>query len=795
MIVKPLTAVDFLARFNHDLYTFAAIQESGSDPVEFNLPDFKSSKHGPQNKAKVSAAVSLHEYAQPDFYRQLCKLNKLKRAIYFTPNECDGQADSETPNVNKRRNVISLNACFADTDRCPVQDFVKWIKKYDIHPHIVVESSPDKFHFYFLLEPTPVQEEAKWKAVQMCMGAMGNASVDCGMDRTMHDMPQLLRVPGYAHQKRGPFLINVRKNYNHSPYTVDELFNALPCDPFYYEKKDWTKFEYPDGKVFAGARHEIMRNYALSVCNNNIGHPDIFNRVLDSVDGFMMKKFDKPNTFLLGGNRRREVLRTVSDTINHAKKAVVHAIPDDAFEDAEETAKDTFALPNSFYFNAPGLVGEITRHVCSKARYPIPSFTFASAISLLGTLRAGSVTSNLGHAPSNFFLCLGPTGIGKNYPQEVIINTAAKMGIGKLFTRKIRSSRGIERFLSENNSLGSLSIDESAGFFRSLIDSSAPTHLKQCKELLLELYSSTNIAEVSTGWSGDRKDTPIILKYPRVNVIAYGVVKSLHESFSIDSIQDGLLQRFIVLTHMGNRKMNDNAERAAALNGHIGSALNEILLESNVQSTELMMKLADAEAKLEKEEKQSSREKLQKYIKKINAKINAGPSVIVNFEPAAEKRLIAYAKELDDLANQEIRKEDGLEGLFTRGAEQVGRLCTAVNLEGDITVSNVDYMIEFIQSRIDALSTYVRANLNVSEYTQEKRRLYRKIVRRFKDEQAPIRYRWLTQNYKSRNHKHLRNLVDGLYDAGLLQMIDPPSRGGRGKTGESFIPRPKEEEL
>jgi len=785
--INPIVAKKFLERFNYELITIATIPEPNAPIRGFDLPHFKSTKYSKQGKPKVAHSLTLEEMDH-EFFLELAELQRFRRAVYFLVNESNGITSDAQPNASRNENIINLSACFCDTDNCDPNNVIAFINKCGIKPHIAVQTSPKKFHFYFLLEPTSIADKPKWQAIQRCFGWLGDLSQDFGMDKTMHDITQLMRVPGFLHQKKEPFQIEIIKQNYHQLYTLDELFIKTGASEFFKSSKDYSTYSYPNYKISAGERHEAFRNYALSVANDFQGDSLSLEKTLDAVDGFILKNFENPHAFLLGGSRRKEVLRTVKDAVNLANKALLAVVPT-ILDSVEEREDNAFALADSFFFHCPGIVGDMVKHTTLNSRYPVPSFAFAAAAALLGTLKAPYITSELGHAPTNYFLCLAPTGAGKSYPQEVNNHALNALGIPDVAASKIRSARGIELFLEKHNSNGLLDLDEAEGLLASLNEKNTPHHIKIVKDLLLELYSKTNIPNFSTGYTGDKKIKPTILHYPRLNLIAYGVIHTLSEAFTTKSIQDGLLQRFIVFTHMVKRVRNPEFKPAETFPPNVMQELRELLTESRIITLEDEDTLHKLKLEVASEEKPEKKKLLIAKIDNLLKKRSNASKRVITFKTDALELLDKFTDKLDDLASRELDKDRGFEGLYTRGAEQVGRLATTLTQESYIDKHLVEYCIEIVESRVTALREYAWKNLGISEFKVTENKLYKYILKNCVKSKGPVSYRTIARNFTGvKYRRHLREVLDGLLDDGRLTRVSPISRGGRGKLGESFVP-------
>lgn len=128
--------------------------------------------------------------------------------IFLTINETDGKGRS-------KENIIKVRAVFADLDGAPLDPVLKY------HPSIVVESSPGRFHAYWLTNDVPLDN---FTMIQ-------KAIVDkFGSDPKVSDLPHVMRVPGYYHCKEEPVLCRILYT-SENKYSFDELKKMFPEIP------------------------------------------------------------------------------------------------------------------------------------------------------------------------------------------------------------------------------------------------------------------------------------------------------------------------------------------------------------------------------------------------------------------------------------------------------------------------------------------------------------------------------------------------------------------------------------
>ena len=736
-------AQDFLSLFNHSRYTFQFLK-----------------------KGKPAG------FAYSNTLEECIEAADHGKEIFFMVNQGDGVVYDGHTTCRSQENVTELTACFIDTDSCPIEKVTDYLKSIDLIPHVIVESSPGKYHLYFLLdeEDTHLSDSVigTWKSVQECLALLGGTE-PTGCDTAMKDHSRVLRVPGFYHLKAEPFRTRVVKQHFHAKYSLREIVRRTNAIAHSKEVSLKPKYTLEASTVPEGNRHAEMTAFLGHVLNHGL-EKDI---ALMAFYKYAEEKFTDAKKFLPGGERHSEVVNFVEWKLSELEKEESLRRSTRAQEVLAQRVEDPFALPVEFYKSAPGVIGQIVSSMVSTARYPMPSFYFAAAVAALGTIKSMSFSSTMGHAPSNFFICLGPTGSGKNYAQEVLSHTFNKLGLSNLISSGIRSEKGIARFLENNHSCGLLSLDEAESFFTSLDDRNTPHYLKQCKNMLLEVYTSTMMPYKSLGQLGDKKEKPIVLRYPRLNVLAHGVLHTLETAFNLKTIQDGLLQRFIVLTANHQRERNAQFKPAAALNGSIYAYLESILVNTRQAIEQQLQEESQIAARLEAEPDPLLKRAMEQQLERCRA--NSRRMQAVPFSREGTALYESFADEMDSRINVEINKNSKMEGLFTRGAEQVGRLAIAMEPSDVITEETLDFCIKLIRSRIEATYVQCRKTMQESGLGQNLEALTQFVASKGTD---VVPYREIVRGFRIRSRNELRDLLDLAVEVGDLEKI---SIGGNGK--------------
>lgn len=136
----------------------------------------------------------------------LTNANSSGAGVFVTVNATDGRG-------RKAGNVTRVRAVFADFDGAPLPE------TFPIRPHALIESSPARWHAYWFCDGLPVSQFA---AVQRSIAhAFGSDPVVC-------DLPRVMRLPGFFHQKGEPFKTRIEALEAIPRYRDDEILAAFP---------------------------------------------------------------------------------------------------------------------------------------------------------------------------------------------------------------------------------------------------------------------------------------------------------------------------------------------------------------------------------------------------------------------------------------------------------------------------------------------------------------------------------------------------------------------------------------
>ena len=133
---------------------------------------------------------TLHQH-----YDALASLNQQGAGVFVMVNKGDGVIHDGCKTCRTERNVIQVRALFADLDGAPLQPLLDCSQ-----PNIIVESSPNKWHAYYLTNDCPLKD---FKLRQQQIAKKFNS------DPKVCDLPRVMRIPGFFHQKETPFMTRI----------------------------------------------------------------------------------------------------------------------------------------------------------------------------------------------------------------------------------------------------------------------------------------------------------------------------------------------------------------------------------------------------------------------------------------------------------------------------------------------------------------------------------------------------------------------------------------------------------
>lgn len=139
---------------------------------------------------------------------ELERLNKKGAGVFVVINETDGKG-RETENITRARSL------FTDLDGAPLET----VRAAAIKPHMIVESSPGKWHPYWRVADMPLEDFTPTQ----------EALIErFGGDPKVKALAHVMRLPGFFHRKGEPFLVRIIETHDAPPYPAKYFAKKPP---------------------------------------------------------------------------------------------------------------------------------------------------------------------------------------------------------------------------------------------------------------------------------------------------------------------------------------------------------------------------------------------------------------------------------------------------------------------------------------------------------------------------------------------------------------------------------------
>lgn len=170
------------------------------------------------------------------------KLNKRQSkgaGVYIMVNRGDGKG-------RKAKNVVEVRALFVDLDGSP------WEPAADmLLPHIRVESSPGRYHLYWLVSDCQLDQ---FKPIQQAIAKKFNG------DKSCVDLARVLRLPGFLHLKKEPVLCKLIKTNFLPKYSTQHIIDRLQLDMNTHDNESSYKHSESSGEDVQQLEEEAGSN-------------------------------------------------------------------------------------------------------------------------------------------------------------------------------------------------------------------------------------------------------------------------------------------------------------------------------------------------------------------------------------------------------------------------------------------------------------------------------------------------------------------------------------------------------
>jgi hypothetical protein len=202
-------------------------------------------------------------------------LNEKGAGIYVTLNETDFKGRTA-------KNIVRVRAFFVDLDGAPLEPVVD-LNTAVLQPHFISETSPKRWQAFWR---AAAATEADAKAMLEQFGAVQKAiAARYGGDPSVHDLPRVVRLPGFIHRKGKPFLSRAgTKKSDITSYDWSKIRSAFPLVEEPKLKPKGGDDEPPRDDDDLAKRWKFLNTYALE--HLDLWVPRLFPAAVKSKQGY-----------------------------------------------------------------------------------------------------------------------------------------------------------------------------------------------------------------------------------------------------------------------------------------------------------------------------------------------------------------------------------------------------------------------------------------------------------------------------------------------------------------------------
>ncbi len=187
-------------------------QLEGSPNPTIAFRTFLDNKNAPKDPA-----LSVKRYGKfDDIKDELARLNVMGAGVFFTVQRTNGTGITN-------QDVTQIRSAFVDLDGSLLDP----VLLFPLKPHIIVESSPHRWHCYWLIDATQPLALPLFESLQVAIAEKFNG------DKSVKDLARVLRLPGYFHKKdpTKPFLVNIHQTNDLPRYPAEQILEAFAISP------------------------------------------------------------------------------------------------------------------------------------------------------------------------------------------------------------------------------------------------------------------------------------------------------------------------------------------------------------------------------------------------------------------------------------------------------------------------------------------------------------------------------------------------------------------------------------
>jgi hypothetical protein len=189
-----------------DEFTFQTYTDSDEKRKSFAI--------NPRTKKPVDPLARILHGTLDQYWTTLADLSRNGAGVFVTINRTTLQGARST------ENILEIRAFLTDFDGIASEVIEANLRRLGLRPHLIVQSSEGKWHFYWFIEGASLDE---FRTTQEKLNRL------MGSDAAIKDLPRVMRLPGFIHQKDGvnPSVVKIVHTNDGPNYTNADFQQAL----------------------------------------------------------------------------------------------------------------------------------------------------------------------------------------------------------------------------------------------------------------------------------------------------------------------------------------------------------------------------------------------------------------------------------------------------------------------------------------------------------------------------------------------------------------------------------------
>jgi hypothetical protein len=508
-----------------------------------------------------------------DIASKLTSINEAGGGVYFTVNASNGAS-------RKTADIEEVRALFVDLDDAPLEPALEcWPT-----PSIIVQTSQKKFHCYWLVNDCQLDQ---FTGIQLLLKDKFNG------DPKVHDLPRVMRVPGFYNMKSDPFMIKVIGG-NSRVYKTQEVLDGLELENLaaqiteeIEERNGALDVRLEERAAKTGERHGTLLALARKYAGQGYDEAQITRLLYEANTRFMppipKKRLQSEVESIVSAVREYEggVLGSIRLVFDDGK-----TIEWDADDSAIHLRKRS-TMTDELALSAPGFLGELTHLFLQSAIWPQPILALQAAIATMSMIKGKSYQGYFGGWPNVFTVGTAGSATGKGHGLNCIDKIAALTGVDERVVGKCVSGASIATALKRSGGTCISVVDEAGFYFEQLLSDKLQTaNSVALRETLMATFNAKRKVRGSEYSSRNGTQERIDSQDPFFSL--YGVCtpdtffKSIRKSHSVD----GMLSRILYFRGPDKQMQTKRNWNAAKSSESMSPELEDYLLSLTSVSRE-----------------------------------------------------------------------------------------------------------------------------------------------------------------------------------------------------------------